>query len=52
MTDVDSSLYLFCREIKKNATVAISGEAADEIFGGYPGSTGTRCSLPAHSPYR
>ncbi|HEY4429581.1 MAG TPA: asparagine synthase (glutamine-hydrolyzing), partial [Paenibacillus sp.] len=36
MTDVDSSLYLFCREIKKNATVAISGEAADEIFGGYP----------------
>ncbi|NUU60389.1 asparagine synthase (glutamine-hydrolyzing) [Paenibacillus agri] len=36
MTDVDSSLYLFCREIKKQATVAISGEAADEIFGGYP----------------
>ncbi|MDT3429113.1 asparagine synthase (glutamine-hydrolyzing) [Paenibacillus forsythiae] len=36
MTDVDSSLYLFCREIKKDATVAISGEAADEIFGGYP----------------
>ncbi|MFD1772560.1 asparagine synthase (glutamine-hydrolyzing) [Paenibacillus rhizophilus] len=36
MTDVDSSLYLFCREIKKGATVAISGEAADEIFGGYP----------------
>lgn len=36
MTDVDSSLYLFCREIKKHATVAISGEAADEIFGGYP----------------
>lgn len=36
MTDVDGSLYLFCREIKKGATVAISGEAADEIFGGYP----------------
>ncbi|AJS57478.1 asparagine synthase (glutamine-hydrolyzing) [Paenibacillus sp. IHBB 10380] len=36
MADVDSSLYLFCREIKKDATVAISGEAADEIFGGYP----------------
>ncbi|MFM9280106.1 asparagine synthase (glutamine-hydrolyzing) [Paenibacillus jiagnxiensis] len=36
MTDVDSSLYLFCREIKKHATVAISGEAADEVFGGYP----------------
>ncbi len=36
MADVDSSLYLFCREIKKEATVALSGEAADEIFGGYP----------------
>ncbi len=36
MADVDSSLYLFCREIKKNATVALSGESADEVFGGYP----------------
>lgn len=36
MADVDSSLYLFCREIKKEATVALSGEVADEVFGGYP----------------
>lgn len=36
MADIDSSLYLFCREIKKQATVALSGECADEIFGGYP----------------
>ncbi|MEY4479390.1 MAG: AsnO [Bacillota bacterium] len=36
LVDVDSSLMLFCREIKKNITVAISGEAADEVFGGYP----------------
>jgi asparagine synthase (glutamine-hydrolysing) len=36
MADVDSSLLLFCREIKKEFTVAISGECADEIFGGYP----------------
>ncbi|MFZ7121811.1 MAG: asparagine synthase (glutamine-hydrolyzing) [Eubacteriaceae bacterium] len=36
MADVDSSLYLFCKEIKKYATVALSGECADEIFGGYP----------------
>lgn len=34
--DVDSSLFLFCREIKKEATVALSGECADEILGGYP----------------
>jgi asparagine synthase (glutamine-hydrolysing) len=36
MADIDTSLYLFCREIKKTATVALSGECADEIFGGYP----------------
>jgi len=36
MADIDSSLYLFCREIKKCATVALSGESADEVFGGYP----------------
>ncbi|GAB6180892.1 asparagine synthase (glutamine-hydrolyzing) [Desulfotomaculum defluvii] len=36
MADVDSSLYLFCKEIKKGATVALSGECADEVFGGYP----------------
>lgn len=36
MGDVDSSLLLFSKEIKKNATVALSGECADEIFGGYP----------------
>ncbi|HEX3032778.1 MAG TPA: asparagine synthase (glutamine-hydrolyzing) [Bacillota bacterium] len=36
MADIDSSLLLFCREIKKRATVALSGECADEIFGGYP----------------
>jgi asparagine synthase (glutamine-hydrolysing) len=36
MADVDGSLYLFCKEIKKDATVALSGEAADEVFGGYP----------------
>lgn len=35
-TDVDSSLLLFCREVKKTNTVALSGECADEIFGGYP----------------
>jgi len=36
MADVDSSLLLLCREIKKEFTVAVSGECADEIFGGYP----------------
>ncbi len=36
MADVDSSLLLFCKDIKKIATVGLSGECADEIFGGYP----------------
>lgn len=36
MADVDTSLYLFCQQIKKGATVALSGECADEVFGGYP----------------
>ncbi|KKI93579.1 asparagine synthase [Bacillus sp. SA1-12] len=36
MADVDSSLLWFCREIKKEFVVSLSGECADEIFGGYP----------------
>lgn len=36
MADIDSSLLWFCREIKKDFTVGLSGECADEIFGGYP----------------
>ena len=36
MVDVDSSLLLFCEQVKKDYTVALSGECADEMFGGYP----------------
>ena len=36
MADVDASMLLLCREIKKTGTVALSGECADELFGGYP----------------
>jgi asparagine synthase (glutamine-hydrolysing) len=36
MADVDSSLLWFCKEIRKDFVVSLSGECADEIFGGYP----------------
>ncbi|MCH5584828.1 asparagine synthase (glutamine-hydrolyzing) [Shimazuella sp. AN120528] len=36
MGDIDMSLYLLFKELKKYATVALSGESADEVFGGYP----------------
>ena len=36
MADVDFSMLIFCGEISKHVKVALSGECADEIFGGYP----------------
>ena len=36
MADVDFSLLAFCRRIREHVKVALSGECADEIFGGYP----------------
>lgn len=34
--DMDLSLYLLFKAIRKQSTVALSGESADEVFGGYP----------------
>ncbi len=34
--DMWPSLYLLFRAVRRHATVAVSGEAADELFGGYP----------------
>lgn len=36
MADVDFSLLAFCTQISSHVKVALSGECADEIFGGYP----------------
>ncbi|WP_437707543.1 asparagine synthase (glutamine-hydrolyzing) [Sorangium sp. So ce448] len=33
--DLDTSLYLLFRAIRERSTVALSGESADEVFGGY-----------------
>ena len=36
MADIDSSLVHFCREVSLNHKVVLTGECADEVFGGYP----------------
>jgi asparagine synthase (glutamine-hydrolysing) len=36
MGEIATSLYLLFKAMKRDATVALSGESADEVFGGYP----------------
>ena len=36
MADVDASMLLLCKAAKEHSTVVLSGECADEVFGGYP----------------
>ncbi|MCH5251695.1 MAG: asparagine synthase (glutamine-hydrolyzing) [Lachnospiraceae bacterium] len=36
MVDIDSSLLYFCGEVSKTHKVVLTGECADEVFGGYP----------------
>ncbi|PWM45147.1 MAG: asparagine synthase (glutamine-hydrolyzing) [Clostridiales bacterium] len=36
MADIDASLLYFCKLVKVRNKVALTGECADEIFGGYP----------------
>ncbi len=36
MGDIDTSLLHFCSMVKNTGTAALTGECADEIFGGYP----------------
>jgi asparagine synthase (glutamine-hydrolysing) len=36
MGDMWVSMYLLSQEIRQQSTVALSGESADEVFGGYP----------------
>jgi len=36
MADIDASLLHFCSLVKQHNKVALTGECADEIFGGYP----------------
>lgn len=36
MADIDSSLLYFCNVVSQNHKVVLTGECADEVFGGYP----------------
>ena len=36
MADVESSMLYFCSKVVKDNKVTLTGECADEIFGGYP----------------
>ncbi len=51
LVDIESSLLLFCREVKKTHTVVLSGECADEIFGGYPWYTSKELLMQNDFPW-
>ena len=49
--DVDTSLYLLFKAIRGHSTVAISGEAADEVFGGYAWCRDPQAIAAARMPW-
>ncbi len=51
MADVDFSLLAFCADIRRHVKVALSGECADEIFGGYPWYRDTEIRAKAGFPW-
>lgn len=51
MADIESSMLLLFREIRKKFKVALSGECADEIFGGYPWYTNKEMLNAADFPW-
>ncbi|MET8509168.1 asparagine synthase (glutamine-hydrolyzing) [Streptomyces sp. NPDC004787] len=51
MAGFDASLYLLFHRVRANHTVALSGEAADEVFGGYPWYHGRSAVMPATFPW-
>ena len=51
MADVDFSLLAFCGDIRQHVKVALSGECADEIFGGYPWYRDTEIREKAGFPW-
>ena len=51
MGDMDASLYLLFKAIRGRSTVALSGESADEVFGGYKQFFDPRVRQAARFPW-
>ena len=51
MGDVDSSMLHFCSLVREHNKVALTGECADEIFGGYPWFHKKECFLTHTFPW-
>ena len=51
MADVDSSLLYFCSQVHRTHKVTLTGECADEIFGGYPWFHKEECFLADTFPW-
>ena len=51
MADVESSMLYFCRKVAKQHKVTLTGECADEIFGGYPWFHKKECFESACFPW-
>lgn len=51
MADVESSMLYFCKQVAKQNKVTLTGECADEIFGGYPWFHKKECFEAAAFPW-
>ena len=51
MADVESSMLYFCRQVARRHKVTLTGECADEIFGGYPWFHKKECFEAAIFPW-
>jgi asparagine synthase (glutamine-hydrolysing) len=50
--DMDASLHLLFRAVREHVTVVLSGESADEVFGGYPWFHDSAALAAADYPWR